>query len=315
MSEKSIDCLCAGIIVADHVCGPIDHVPAPGELVLTNETRITIGGCAANVAVDLVKCGANAVIAGIVGTDPLGEFSARFLEASGVETSHLIRSDARPTSTSFIINVRGEDRRFVHCVGTNDLFSPAQISRELVASAKVLYLGGYCISSVWPIEDVVELFRDARHAGTTTVLDVVIPAGGEYWSRIAPVLCETDVFLPNDDEARAVTGESDPLEQAARFRSAGAREVIITCGERGLVAVGEETVRRESFPVEYLDGTGSGDAFCAGYILGLLEQKSFRERLAMGSALGASCVRAAGATSGVFDRRELDEFLKRRSSE
>ncbi|HUG17688.1 MAG TPA: carbohydrate kinase family protein [Planctomycetaceae bacterium] len=311
MSEKkTIDCLCAGIIVADHVCDPIDHIPVPGELVLTAGTRITIGGCAANVSVDLVKCGANAVISGVVGSDPLGEFSARFLEEAGVDTDHLLRTSERPTSTSFIINVRGDDRRFVHCVGTNDLFSPAKISRELIASAKVLYLGGYCISSIWPVEEVVELFRDARKAGTMTVLDVVIPAPGEYWSRIAPVLRETDVFLPNDDEARVVTGVSDPFEQAARFRSAGAREVIITCGERGLVAIGEEIVQRESFPVEYLDGTGSGDAFCAGYILGMLEQKPFLERLAMGSALGASCVRAPGATAGVFDRRELEEFLK-----
>jgi sugar/nucleoside kinase (ribokinase family) len=314
MKTKTIDCLCAGIIVADHVCDPIDHLPAPGELVMTAGTRITIGGCAANVAVDLAKCGAKSSVAGVVGTDPLGGISADFLIGAGVDTSPLVRTSEQPTSTSFIINVRGDDRRFVHCVGTNDLFSPTGVSRELVASARVLYLGGYCISSVWPVEEVVALFRDARKAGTTTVLDVVIPAPGEYWPRIAPVLAETDVFLPNDDEARAIVGISDPLEQAARFRSAGAGEVVITCGDRGLVALGEETVRQESFSVEYLDGTGSGDAFCAGYILGLLEQKPFRQRLAMGSALGASCVRATGATAGVFDRRELEDFLKEHSA-
>lgn len=55
MNDAPIDCLCLGIVVADHVCEPIDHLPRSGELVLTERTTLTLGGCAANVAVDL--CG------------------------------------------------------------------------------------------------------------------------------------------------------------------------------------------------------------------------------------------------------------------
>ena len=51
MKSKS-DVLCAGIIVADHVCHPISHVPAAGELVTTDKMLLTIGGCAANAGVD-----------------------------------------------------------------------------------------------------------------------------------------------------------------------------------------------------------------------------------------------------------------------
>src|SRR5207302_172872 len=49
------DILCAGIVVADHICTPIDHLPAAGELVLAERILLTIGGCAANVAVDLAR--------------------------------------------------------------------------------------------------------------------------------------------------------------------------------------------------------------------------------------------------------------------
>lgn len=309
MTEAPLDCLCAGIIVADHVCDPVDRLPAAGELVLTSGTTLTLGGCAANVAVDLTKCGRRVAIAGIIGDDPLGDFSQAFLKSAGVETAPLVRSMEFPTSSTLIVNVRGQDRRFIHCTGASDAFDPAAISPELIASAQTLYLGGYCITDTWPVEAVVNLLQDAQSAGVTTILDVVIPGPGEYWSRIAPVLRHTDVFLPNEDEARAVTGVDDPIEQARRFRSAGAKEVVITCGERGLVAVGEESLKADPFPVEFVDGTGSGDAFAAGYLLGLLEQRPFRERLAMGSALGASCVQAAGATTGVFRRDELEHFL------
>ena len=58
-----------------------------------------------------------------------------------------------------------------------------------------------------------------------------------------------------------------------------------------------------------IDGTGAGDAFAAGYISGLVDGLSPERCLEAASALGASCVRRAGATTGVFTRPELDEFL------
>ena len=64
------------------------------------------------------------------------------------------------------------------------------------------------------------------------------------------------------------------------------------------------------YEVEFVDGTGSGDAFSAGFILGLLEDRSFPDRLKFGSALGASCVQSLGATTGVFDRDALEAFTQ-----
>jgi len=61
--------------------------------------------------------------------------------------------------------------------------------------------------------------------------------------------------------------------------------------------------------MEFVDGTGSGDAFAAGFILGLLQGVSMRRCVELGSALGASCVRKTGATAGVFTRFELEQFL------
>lgn len=43
----------AGMVVTDHLCAPIDHLPIAGELVESDELLLNIGGGAANVAVDL----------------------------------------------------------------------------------------------------------------------------------------------------------------------------------------------------------------------------------------------------------------------
>ena len=92
----------------------------------------------------------------------------------------------------------------------------------------------------------------------------------------------------------------------------GARRVVITLGDRGVISFSDSLqVRLGVYPVDYVDGSGGGDAFNAGYILGLLEDRPELECLKLASAVGASCVRAVGTTDGVFSRHEAEEFVGR----
>src|SRR5947209_19244944 len=102
--------LCAGIIVADHISTPITHIPAAGELLMADELLVTIGGCAANAAVDLVKMGVRAAVVGRVGKDPFGRVVTDMLRAQGVDTTAVQVSDRADTSQTLIVNVAGEDR-------------------------------------------------------------------------------------------------------------------------------------------------------------------------------------------------------------
>src|ERR1700693_1088322 len=117
--------LCAGIIVADHVCTPIAHVPAAGELVMAERMLLTIGGCAANAAVDLVKMGVPAAVVGRVGGDIFGRGVADLLREHGVDVSALKVSPQTDTSQTLIVNVAGQDRRFIHTFGANGDFRAA----------------------------------------------------------------------------------------------------------------------------------------------------------------------------------------------
>ncbi len=311
MAEPTVDCLCVGVIVADHVCAPIDHLPAAGELVPTDKLDLTIGGCAANVAVDLAKLGVSVGVVGVVGQDVFGQYVKEALTRCGVDCRHVRVSPTAQTSGTLIINVKGEDRRFIHAVGANAELTGKEVTEQMLRRCRVLYVGGYCLAENLSPEHVSELFRQARAVGVRTVLDVVLPGPSDYWPKLRPVLPFTDVFLPNDDEARLITGENDPVKQAEAFREAGARTVVITCGEKGTVLLSDQNrVRAGVNRVEFVDGTGSGDAFDAGYIFGLLQGEDELQCLRLGSALGASCVRAVGATTGVFTASELEEFLR-----
>ena len=308
----STDILCCGIIVADHVCTPVDHLPAAGELVVADRILLAIGGCAANVAVDLAKMGTPPSVVGRVGGDVYGRVVPDMLREHGVDVSLIGTSPQCDTSQTLIVNVAGQDRRFIHTFGANAEFRAADIPLARVAQCKVLYLGGYMVMPNIIQEELVPVFAAARQAGAKTVLDVVTPGPGDYLPKLAKLLPHVDVFLPNNHEAELITGERDPKRQAERFRSLGAGTVIITLGGDGAILVSDDLrLQSGTYPTTMVDGSGGGDAFAAGYIWGLLQGRPAVECLKVASALGASCVRAVGTTTGVFTRPECEAFLAR----
>jgi sugar/nucleoside kinase (ribokinase family) len=309
MAEPEV--LCAGIIVADHVCTPIDHLPNAGELVMADGMLLTIGGCAANAAVDLAKMEVRAAVVGRVGSDVFGGVVTGMLRDAGVDTSLVQATPGVDTSQTLIVNVEGQDRRFIHTFGANAEFSARDLPRDRSSRCKVLYVGGYLAMPKLMQDELAEVFAQARAAGVKTVLDVVVPGPGEHLRHFDRILPHTDVFLPNNHEAELITGERDPLRQAEAFRKVGARTVVITMGGDGSLLVGDGIrLRAGVFRVPYVDGSGGGDAFDAGIIYGLLHDLGPEESLRVASALGASCVRAIGTTPGVFTRRECEEFVK-----
>ncbi|HMP18117.1 MAG TPA: carbohydrate kinase family protein, partial [Gemmatales bacterium] len=185
---KSVDVICAGIVVADHICTPISHVPRAGELVLADGMTLASGGCAANTAVDLVKFNVSTHIVGRVGDDLFGNLVIEMLQDQGIETSGLLRTTGIDTSQTLIINVKNEDRRFVHTFGANAEFRTADIPRESVAQCKILYVGGYLLMPAFEQDGLVELFEFARSHHVKTVLDVGIPRPESYLERLEKVL-------------------------------------------------------------------------------------------------------------------------------
>jgi len=285
-------------------------LPASGELVLADKLPLSIGGCAANVAMDLIRLGVGVTVSGCVGNDPFGSHIIQTLQSRGIQTGYVHQLEEVGTSGTLIINVQGEDRRFVHALGANAKYTVESLPEEAIEGCGVFYVGGYLLLPSLEPYKLASRFRAARQLGVKTVLDVVLPGPGDHLQALLPVLAETDYFLPNDDEAAILTNEQDPMGQAERFRQAGAKTVVITRGGKGSLLVGEKVcLTAGSHQMECLGATGAGDAFDAGFIAGLLEGAPPEVCLAWGAAAGASCVREVSATDGVFTRAELEEFV------
>ena len=266
---------------------------------------LNIGGGAANTAVDLARLGVTAAMLRPAGRRYLRPVRRR--DARGKQSGNCGAHDRPelPTSQTLIVNVRGEDRRFIHCVGANAGFVAADLDRCSSSPPRVLHIGYFLIlprpgrPANWPSGS-----RRARAQGRSRCSTWRRPARASYLDPLKIVLPHTDVFVPNTDEAELILGERDPVRQALAFHETG-REAGHDHLRRTRRRLGFRSIRVKlgTYPIKFVDGSGGGDAFNAGYIVGLLEGRSELDCLKLaGAARGASCVRAVGTTAGKFSR-------------
>ena len=314
-THRKHDCLCLGILFADVVCQPISHLPVPGELVPTDRVELSLGGCASNVATNLSRFDMSIGLCGCIGDDPFSDFIEQTMRGKpGVDTSQLSRIADSGPGTSMILNVQGDDRRFVSTTGANAEFRLTDVPDEWLAPGTIMYIGGFLMMPKLESPETLEVMKRARDRGCRIILDVVLYGDRPYWDAIKPLLPLTDVFLPNDHEAESISRLSDPLDQAKFFLDAGAGAAVITCGEKGTFYYSaQEKFRIETFSTEFIGGTGAGDAFSSGFIAAMHRGLSPIECVTWGSALGASCVRHISATQSVFSLAELREYLANHS--
>ena len=130
-------------------------------------------------------------------------------------------------------------------------------------------------------------------------------------TRCLPLLEHVDLFVPNEDEARILTGEVVPELQAKALLDAGAGAVVVTRGAQGLFADdGKRTVEMGIFKVPVVDPSGCGDCFTAGLIAGMSREWDFVHVLEFSSAVGAIGATTLGCTDGVPPFAEVESFVK-----
>jgi sugar/nucleoside kinase (ribokinase family) len=301
---------CAGILVADTFCGPMPRLPREGELLAVQTIVSSAGGCAANVAIDLALQGLHVQIAGCVGTDASADPLLAELRRNNIDCGRVTRSADLPTSKTIVLVIENEDRRYIHTFGANAAFGAHDLDPDWLAGLDLFYLGGLFALPAMDTSKLASLLQGAREAGTTTVVDVVVPHSQVDITGLIAVLPQIDIFVPNFDEARSLTGLNDPLDQIAALQEQGARTVIVTCGERGAYAGADGRLfHAPAHRLPTIDPSGSGDAFAAGIITAVAQGSDLAGMLRLGCALGASAVRAMGTTTSVLKGKEASAFV------
>ncbi|MFF5897928.1 sugar kinase [Streptomyces argenteolus] len=294
-------------------------VQVPEPLTIGAGARTTIAGAESNVAIGLARLGHRAAWAGAVGDDEPGRLVLRTLRGEGVDTSHAgVRPEA-PTG-GLLRERRVADLVRVHYWRSHSaasLLTPEDLAPALAAGARVLHLTGItCALGPGPLEAVRRAAVHAHTHGWTVALDVNhrrrLWGDGDAGRALVPLLEHVTLLIASDDELPVLAGAfpGRPQGEEATVRAllaAGVREVVVKRGGEGAVLHGGDGSRHTlpALQVPVRDTVGAGDAFCAGYLSGLLDGLSPAGRLERANTLGAFAVASDGDWEGLPRRDEL----------
>ncbi|WP_086825766.1 ribokinase [Allokutzneria sp. NRRL B-24872] len=275
--------------------------PALGETVMGREFRTVPGGKGANQAIAAARAGGRVAMIGAVGDDSFGEPVRRTLAESGVDVAG-VRTVPGPTGTAHIVVDDSGGNSIVVVPSANATITGTEDGdAERIAAADFLLL-----QLEAPLSAAIAGAEVARANGTTVVLT---PAPTQ--DLPGALLSNVDVIVPNEHEARALSGVDD-LDKTIDWLLERVPVAVVTLGEQGCLyaARGETPVRVPSFAVTAVDTTAAGDTFVGALAVALGEKKPVAEALTWASAAAALAVQRPGASSSMPARAEIEALVE-----
>ena len=300
MSSPDFDLIVIGDCNPDVLVLGSDVTPAFGQQEkLVERMSLEIGGSASITAVAAARLGLRVALVAAVGPDAAGTFMLDALAKEGVDVSAVAIRDGQATGMTVALS-RGGDRAILTALGAMGSLTAADIPASILNRARHVHVSSYFLLADSLGPGLASVFADARAAGATTSLDTNWdPAQRWRDERLTAAIAQSDLLLPNEAEALALSGTSPAAAAATALMASGAR-VAVKLGARGvLVGVGPGELHQVSLPpVTPVDTTGAGDCFNAGLIAGLLRGLPLPRAAALGCATGALSTGALGGTAG-----------------
>jgi sugar/nucleoside kinase (ribokinase family) len=298
-----------GAHILDVLVRPVSEIPPGQDTALVEQIRMTAAGTAAGTALTFAKLGAATRTAGAVGLDPAGDTLLSLLDRAGIDTSSVVRKPDVSTSMSVLpIRPNGE-RPSLHLLGANLAYTADDVDFDAVAAADHLHLGG---TEMLGPDFAARILKHAKDNGVTTSVDLIAPGGMGSFELIAPSLPYTDYLLPNADQVLGFTGTSDLAEGCRRLLDGGAGLLAVTQGADGALVVTSDGAQQvPAFAVDVVDTTGCGDAFSAGFVVGLRSGRTPRDAAVLGNAVAALVAQGLGSDHGDFDLASAEAFAGR----
>jgi 2-dehydro-3-deoxygluconokinase len=284
--------------MADIVClgEPMVEFAETGEPGLY---RQGIGGDVSNVAIAAARQGAAAAMMTAIGTDAFGDALMAAWAAEGVDAGAVRRVSDAPTGIYFI--GQGPDGpifTYARAGSAASRMTPDDLDEETIRRARVLHVSGISLAiGPGPADAVFRAIAVARAAGVRVSVDTNLRLSLWPLDRARAVIhgavAGADLCLPGLDDARRLTGQSDPDAICDTYLALGPSVVALTLGAEGaLVATPAARWRLPAPAVAAVDTSGAGDCFDGAF---LAETVAGRDPSAAGRyAVAAAALSACG---------------------
>jgi len=279
------------------------RAPSPGETVMAESLHHVPGGKGGNQAVACARLGGQVQLFGCLGADGHGQALRAALRADGIDERGVQEHAQAPTGLATIVVDQQAQNCIVVAAGANAEFAldAAALDASLArASALVAQLEV-------PLPQVVAAAQRAQAAGCPVLLNPspVQPLPEVLWPLI-------DTLVVNEGEAAALAAcaVATPREAAAaaqHLRARGPRQVVVTLGAAGAVAVDAQGARHHpGLVVRAVDTTAAGDTFMGALAVALAQGASLDAAVQRGMRAAALCVTRPGAQPSIPTAAELE---------
>lgn len=316
MTEPSLDIVAIGNAIVDVLARADDafiasHALTKGGMQLVDAETAELlyanmgagveisGGSAANTLAGMAALGKACGFIGQVRDDQLGQVFAHDIRALGIRFTTPARTQEPPTARCLILVTPDAQRTMNTFLGASQFLPAEALDRDLIQSAKILYLEGYLWDPAEPraaMRSAIDMAREAGREVAFTLSDnfVIDRHRADFLALMDQG--QIDILFANEGEIKSLN-QTDDFEKAVAATAPKVRTLVVTRSEKGAIAI-QNGVRNEVFaaPVDkVMDTTGAGDLFAAGFLTGYVDGRSVEDSLKMGAAAAAEIISHYGA--------------------
>ena len=299
-----------GFYTYDCLGWPFTQIPDGAGTNFIDEITLAVSGAGGTAAIAAAKMGLKTLAVAGVGEDLMGDWVVQRLAHFGVDTWGVQRKAGWKTSSSIVTTRRDGSRPALHMIGaTKDFYvDDAMIPRMI--DTKVFHIGGVGLMTAMDHGQSAVLMKAAKAGGAVTTVDVFAGSPQDL-PAIAQVLPYTDYFMPSIEEAQALCGLNEHADIAKFFIDMGVKACVLTLGADGAYYCDRDGVvfKMPAFDIDVKCTCGCGDAFNAGFAVGLVKGFDIETRLCFAQATSALNATGLGSQAGVESFEHTLNFM------
>jgi len=281
----------------------VNRIAAAEEESFITDFAEACGGSAANTVVGLARLGCKVGFIGKVASDREGKMLLQEFRREGVDTKGIaVAKQGRSGTVMGFVDENGDRALYVDA-GVNNQVEFSEKIKEYASQAGFLHLTSFVgEESLQTQKKIVETLPKS--------VKISLDPGALYarkgLSALKPIVERAFVLMPNSGELQLLTGIADYRRGAEAMLKKGVKVVAVKLGSKGCyVTNGRQSHNVEAFKVKVVSTTGAGDAFCAGFLYGLIERKSLEECGRIGNFVASRCTTKMGARTGLSTLKDL----------
>ena len=281
----------------------VNRIAAAEEESFIRAHSETCGGSAANTIVGLARLGCNVGFVGKVANDREGALLLEDFRREHVNTAGIIHAKQGESGKIMgFVDEKGERALYIDS-GVNDTIAIDEVKEAYASQTRFLHLTSFVGDLSFQTQ---KRFLQTLPETAKVSFDPGALYARKGLDQLEPIIRKSHLLIPNAKELNLITGEADYCRGADSLIGMGVRLVAVKLGADGCyVTDGRERHLIEAFKVETLDTTGAGDAFCAGFLYGLLNNKSPYDCGRLGNFVASRCVMKMGARAGLPRAKDL----------